>query len=906
MIRTRSEHREHLPANLRAPARHWMTRQIPSLAAALVISAVIAGASWAYGGIGYNVRAIVYFGAGVGCVLAFLGCWISPRADNAGRAIWPLALLPLLGGIMWGSVQLFDLRVEPPTLNGQLVSTPSLGDDSTGEADSRPQRQRWSITLYPAATKASLAWFTLAVAIFLAGTGLAREQTWTPWLLGALAVNGAALAFFGIAQELAEGSRVAAEAVPSWGKPFATFVNRNNAAGFLNISLAAAIGLFFWIAPPNLMNRGLSAGKRRDIQPRAVISFRAMMLWFSRLNAAHFAGIVLMGLCLAGVLASTSRGGVLAAAAGGLALAAVVLLRGTNRLKVLGLATVLIMLAVSLLRWSGLDQSVTARLSTLTSAGLATNGRVPHWQDALEGVREHWVLGTGMGTYRYAYLPYQSEPSWGWFIHAENQYLEAFLEMGLPGLLLLLAAIMLAGWSALDLMNSDDKNDYAFGISGVFALASGGTAAFFDFGLYLPANMLALAWLSGIVCGRAAAREGAARLIRLPLTRFRFVRVGVSFAIVLIAAAGYSEVRAASTSANLHRKTPALKTLDALPSPLLEQRIDAVKSVLAARPDDAVAHRLLATLQIYQFRQQAFDLAIKNREIASADQKNALWRQTRLETLYLAANQWHSQGRTDLVRQLAAEPLIADHLHSALNHLRQAKAACPILPRIDISLALLNFLEEPEQPAGLSSLHQAVLLAPANPEVLYRAGLLADLAGQTALADRWWRRTLEHDSSELSRILEFSRRTRPLTEILQNILPASPDLVLTLLTDPRFVWTSGERALVRAHCRRLHDRKGAPRSPRGYHREAILSQFEGDPAGSIAAYREALALDPEQLEWRLELAQLLYQENQLSAARDALRNAARQAPERADIRQRLEKIVREIIQRPSFELDRQP
>jgi hypothetical protein len=79
------------------------------------------------------------------------------------------------------------------------------------------------------------------------------------------------------------------------------------------------------------------------------------------------------------------------------------------------------------------------------------------------------------------------------------------VEAGLPGLALLLTALITGRAGLLAFVaRPRPGQSYALGIAGTFALSSQAIHALFDFGLYLPANMLLLALICGAVCGRAA------------------------------------------------------------------------------------------------------------------------------------------------------------------------------------------------------------------------------------------------------------------------------------------------------------------------------------------------------------------------------------------------------------------
>ena len=84
---------------------------------------------------------------------------------------------------------------------------------------------------------------------------------------------------------------------------FATFVNRNHAAGLLNIALGGAIGLAIW-----------SFGRSRDRRPaRETADAFGMRACLAGLNGWQLLSLVLMTLISAGILCTLSRGAWLAA-----------------------------------------------------------------------------------------------------------------------------------------------------------------------------------------------------------------------------------------------------------------------------------------------------------------------------------------------------------------------------------------------------------------------------------------------------------------------------------------------------------------------------------------------------------------------------------------------------------------
>src|SRR4029079_10794385 len=59
--------------------------------------------------------------------------------------------------------------------------------------------------------------------------------------------------------------------------------------------------------------------------------------------------------------------------------------------------------------WLGHNDAVRTRLATLFApGGVSHESRLEHWKTALQAVPDFWFLGSGLGTYRYAYTRYQT------------------------------------------------------------------------------------------------------------------------------------------------------------------------------------------------------------------------------------------------------------------------------------------------------------------------------------------------------------------------------------------------------------------------------------------------------------------------------------------------------------------
>jgi hypothetical protein len=166
---------------------------------------------------------------------------------------------------------------------------------------------------------------SLAVATFLLGAIVLADRMAFAVVGVVVALNGAALAFFGLVQQLTwNGQLFWSIPLTRGGAPFASYVNRNNAAGFLNMCLACAVGLTVW----GLVHNSYAAWRRGIVRPDSeatdssnhcqglILRVAAVTLSGDAPAAAgppelrHRAlGLTAAGCIAAGVFSSLSRGG---------------------------------------------------------------------------------------------------------------------------------------------------------------------------------------------------------------------------------------------------------------------------------------------------------------------------------------------------------------------------------------------------------------------------------------------------------------------------------------------------------------------------------------------------------------------------------------------------------------------
>ena len=479
---------------------------------------LLVGTPWLFGGVWARIQWVLMLLAGV-----LLALDVAERFGNQERpGRLPLLWWPLLAGIGLGLFQLIPLSpgvanwLAPVTLQWRqslLADVAQAHSDGSGaltgpSPTSTPllgvrDKGRMARSVYATATREYLALLVLATAVLVLASQHLTDRQSVLWFCTALAICGGLLCFFGLVQRLTWNGKFYWVFPPQSGgyESFGPFVNRNNAGGFLNLCLAAGLGLLVrvhWQLRGSVSDAACAGG------PRGLAWKSVVADYVADLNARRLGSLALVGLIAGGVLCTASRGSILALFAASMVTAGALAFRSGSRRYAVGLMVVLLA-GGGLMGWAGQTAFVTSRFDLLLNESQWKYGRVPNWRDSLQAVPEFWVAGTGLGTYRFVYERYQQR-----FLgdiahfHAENQYVQTLVEGGLLGFVLLLLAIVLVAWAIVRLYRTGGGVNTALAVTGTFGLASQVVGGAFDFGLYIPSNMMLLAALCGIVAGRAA------------------------------------------------------------------------------------------------------------------------------------------------------------------------------------------------------------------------------------------------------------------------------------------------------------------------------------------------------------------------------------------------------------------
>jgi O-antigen ligase len=145
-------------------------------------------------------------------------------------------------------------------------------------------------------------------------------------------------------------------------------------------------------------------------------------------------------------------------------------------------------------------KGLVGRLAGLTATEtLSIDARSGIWSDTLGMIGAYRWTGSGLGTYEYAFYRFKKILPMDTVEFAHNDYLQIAAELGFIGAALAGALGVWIAWRLLSVvlwMRGSGNWELAVGLLGaLFAIA---LHSLVDFNLYIPANALAVAWLSGI------------------------------------------------------------------------------------------------------------------------------------------------------------------------------------------------------------------------------------------------------------------------------------------------------------------------------------------------------------------------------------------------------------------------
>jgi O-antigen ligase len=427
----------------------------------LLVCVAITLSALAYGTVHYWALSFFFLGAVAILILWVVDSW------NLGtvRINRNVLQLPVLGMLLLGIIQLLPLR-------------------NSGQASGLSVPFVKSLSLDPYATRLVLVQ-TLALFIYFAGTLVFVD---TPkrlrLLVRTIIIFGFFLAIFGLTQSFTSPNKLYWIREMTQSTPFGPFINRHHFAGYMELALALPLGLLFSGAI--------------EKEKRVIYLFVASLMAVALMMTNSRGGILSMGAEILFVLIM-GFGGRRRGEPSPAGLSHMKSIAGKGVLA-LGLLIILFVGVVSL----GGEDALNRMVGTVNSED-PTTGRAHFWDVTLDIIKNHPIIGTGLGAFGVVYTGYDSRNGLYRLEQAHNDYLQVLSDGGIVGALL--GLFFIVNLFRMGFARRDSRDEFRRGVAtgamaGCFAVL---VHSFFDFTLHTPANALlflviaALATMNGRV-----------------------------------------------------------------------------------------------------------------------------------------------------------------------------------------------------------------------------------------------------------------------------------------------------------------------------------------------------------------------------------------------------------------------
>ena len=658
--------------------------------------------------------------------------WVSTRVEPLLLAILALGLIqivPLPHSIV---------RTLSPAMDDVI---PLLSASATENGVFRRPWSQLSMTVSESAP--GLAVGIAYVLIFLVTTQRIRAVDDASRILKIVAVSGVAMTAFAFVQfffsnglyfwliDLPQG--VADDRLKG------AFLNKNHFAQFAALSVGP---LVWWLGVHTASDKrhrfDHSQGRSN---PRSPHSLMPVLL------------AVALGAVVTAVLISRARGAFVALSVASIVLVAMLFSKSLINRKQLAAAAAAVAVGVLLVAIVGHRElaRVTERLHNWDS-----NGRVQIWKANLDVFSEFPLVGTGVGSHVYIHQRHLDQPySVSRYTHAESSYLQIASETGLPGLLLMVACLVVAFFWCICGVRISQNRTVTLALCGVTcSLLISCIQSVADFVWYIPGCMIPLILQLACACRLyqfetdSLATPKANRVRHLP-------RLGVAVAAVMVLpVAGWmfsewtprllaepywsnyrkivlAEYTGKEISTNVYGN-PESKT------ETLQQIMSDLRNAAEKNPGDSRIQTRLAVqyTRVFHLLQAESENSLPLNQIRDAAETGGF--ETHQEML-----DWLTRAFGENIK----------YAFAAKRHARRAIELNPLDGRAWLAYSELAFLDD--APAGYDRqcIDQSLRLLPNNASVLYAAGREARVDGDVEKWIELWKKAFHRDVAVQQQII---------------------------------------------------------------------------------------------------------------------------------------------------------
>ncbi|MEZ6045715.1 MAG: hypothetical protein R3C11_09085 [Planctomycetaceae bacterium] len=366
-----------------------------------------------------------------------------------------------------------------------------------------------------------------------------------------------------------------------------------------------------------------------------------------------------------------------------------------------------------------------------------------------------------------------------------NQYLEALVDAGIPGLALMLLMIVLSIYACWKLFNTEYFYTFIVAVMGGLILFFQAFHAAVDYCLYLPATMVLFAAIVGAMVGRAVRSLESSRnlLVALPYTSWSWP--------VLLAVLLGGSLWSYNQLSSLHEMELAIKSypvdtdLSKVEARTIRVIISQLEDALKKRPEDAQGQEALGEYYLSLYRLEARDTLAEELKVSVEDRNLWLW--TSPVILSDVALKAFKNKDAEELKNIREQETVVEFLNPALEHLKLSLEACPLLSNVHFRIQQIGFLDENWTFAD-AHLKRAEQTGSWNADLMYVAGQTRFARGERDQAIEDWQQSLRVDARHIDDILRICKPWMTPQQVLDKLVPQKPDILIQIAepcTEPR-------------------------------------------------------------------------------------------------------------------------
>ena len=355
------------------------------------------------------------------------------------------------------------------------------------------------LTIEPFATRVHFLVLLACIIGFFLAQIAAQDPVRKRRLIVAIVTLGVFEGFYGLIQYLA-GWQVIFGYVKKYDLEEATgtYINRNHYAGFLEMVFPFALVFAlreFW--------------KLQKKTAQSLPNLKRLAVWSDVHKFVTWLAIAIS--LFVALIYSRSRMGIIAALLSMIVIFALAWFSRSEGTAGIFVCAVFLALSVGLIVWIGAG-SIVERFRGVAQEYVSRDySRVSIWPNAVEVMRRHPWLGTGLGTFPIAYTTVQTNFLGEFVNHAHNDYLELASDLGIPAALGLISSfIWLLARAVRTSRAAIESLDRFLALGCAGSLVAILLHSLVDFNLYIPANSLLFASILGLTASLQSERVSSA------------------------------------------------------------------------------------------------------------------------------------------------------------------------------------------------------------------------------------------------------------------------------------------------------------------------------------------------------------------------------------------------------------